>query len=323
MPAVDMTKGVLVVTMVVYHSFNYSADYRLGFQYLPFLPPSFILITGFLIAKVYGRQEDWSRQGASGRLITRGLRLLVLFTLLNIAAQFTGRYNGALEERSSSFFHHWVEIYLTGTGRFAAFEVLVPIAYLLLAAPVLLWLRRSSKFFLPGVALLLLGGCELLSRLAEPYGMILLFSAGVIGMLAGGVSAAKLELAGRYWVITVLAYAGYVAVREYVEEDALAQLVDAFLATLLIYAICLRIGATGFLQERLITLGKYSLIAYVGQIAILQVFGRAFGRLIPFSLVFFGQMLLVLVLILVISEALQWARGKSRALDYVYRAGFA
>ena len=47
-----MTKGVLVMAMVIYHSFNYSTDYTLGFKYLPFLPPSFILIAGFLISRL-------------------------------------------------------------------------------------------------------------------------------------------------------------------------------------------------------------------------------------------------------------------------------
>ena len=55
--ALDMTKGVLVVAMVIYHSFNYSQDYSLGFRFLPFLPPSFILITGFLIARLYFNPE--------------------------------------------------------------------------------------------------------------------------------------------------------------------------------------------------------------------------------------------------------------------------
>ena len=50
-----MTKGVLVMAMVVYHSFNYSTDLALGFKYLPFLPPSFILITeiSYLQAVLY------------------------------------------------------------------------------------------------------------------------------------------------------------------------------------------------------------------------------------------------------------------------------
>src|SRR5438094_10319297 len=90
--ALDMTKGVLVVAMVVYHSFNYSTDYTLGFKYLPFLPPSFILITGFLISRLYFTPEAARDSRVYGRLFFRGCRLLVLFTLLNLLTQLVGRH---------------------------------------------------------------------------------------------------------------------------------------------------------------------------------------------------------------------------------------
>ena len=90
--ALDMTKGVLVVAMVIYHSFNYSTDYTLGFKYLPFVPPSFILITGFLISRLYFKPEVARDLTAHGRLLLRGFRLLLLFTLLNVATQVAGRH---------------------------------------------------------------------------------------------------------------------------------------------------------------------------------------------------------------------------------------
>src|SRR5436190_11320167 len=90
--ALDMTKGVLVVAMVIYHSFNYSTDYTLGFKYLPFLPPSFILITGFLISRLYFTPEAARDSRVYGRLFFRGCRLLVLFTLLNLLTQLVGRH---------------------------------------------------------------------------------------------------------------------------------------------------------------------------------------------------------------------------------------
>src|ERR1051325_5936996 len=55
--AIDMVKGVLVVFMVAYHSLNYSTRYQLAFQYMAFLPPSFILITGFLLSHVYSARK--------------------------------------------------------------------------------------------------------------------------------------------------------------------------------------------------------------------------------------------------------------------------
>ncbi|SRR6266481_167659 len=56
--ALDMTKGVLIVAMVIHHSFNYSTDYTLGFKYLSFLPLSFILITDLLISGLYFDSND-------------------------------------------------------------------------------------------------------------------------------------------------------------------------------------------------------------------------------------------------------------------------
>ena len=42
----------LVVCMVLYHSLDYSTELYLAFKYMSFLPPSFILITGFLMSRI-------------------------------------------------------------------------------------------------------------------------------------------------------------------------------------------------------------------------------------------------------------------------------
>src|ERR1039458_3410046 len=56
--ALDWTKGALILFMVAYHAINYSAFRPLAFRYLAFLPPSFILITGFLVGQVYAAKYD-------------------------------------------------------------------------------------------------------------------------------------------------------------------------------------------------------------------------------------------------------------------------
>src|SRR5438046_666172 len=69
----DMTKGVLVLFMVVYHTLNYSTEYTLSFIYLPFLPPSFILITGFLMGRLYLRGQPPAGSDVLARLAVRGV----------------------------------------------------------------------------------------------------------------------------------------------------------------------------------------------------------------------------------------------------------
>src|SRR5436190_16096789 len=167
--ALDMTKGVLVVAMVIYHSFNYSTDYTLGFKYLPFLPPSFILITGFLISRLYFKPEVARDLTAHGRLLLRGFRLLLLFTLLNVATQVAGRHKFGSDPQGIAYLaDYWFEIYGIGGGHFAAFSILLPIAYLLLLAPMLILMNCWNRILVPVIAVALAIFCAIPSQEMEP-----------------------------------------------------------------------------------------------------------------------------------------------------------
>ena len=76
-PALDFTKGALVLIMVLYHWLNYfvTADGSV-YKYLRFLTPSFIFITGLLISHVYRTKYQAMSQRISRRLAVRGLKLL-------------------------------------------------------------------------------------------------------------------------------------------------------------------------------------------------------------------------------------------------------
>lgn len=132
-PGLDFTKGTLVLFMVLYHWINYFIGPE-GFvyTYLRFITPSFIFITGFLIANVYPEKYGWGNHRASKRLMIRGLKLLALFTILNVTANvmFTGNYKGAMPG-IDGFIRNAASIYISGNAR-ASFGVLVPISYLLL-----------------------------------------------------------------------------------------------------------------------------------------------------------------------------------------------
>ena len=82
--ALDFTKGVLVLFMVLYHWLNYfispTGDF---YRYLRFLTPSFIFITGFLISHVYFTKYGWASSQVSKRLAIRGLKILGVFLILN------------------------------------------------------------------------------------------------------------------------------------------------------------------------------------------------------------------------------------------------
>src|SRR6266404_7039789 len=83
LPALDFTKGALVLIMVLYHWLNYffgPTDNR----YLRFLTPSFIFISGFLISNIYLSKYGISDPHLPKRLIQRGLKVFGVFVLLNV-----------------------------------------------------------------------------------------------------------------------------------------------------------------------------------------------------------------------------------------------
>src|SRR5271170_5221971 len=87
--ALDFTKGTLVLIMVLYHWINYFVGPQWEYyQYLRFLTPSFIFITGFMISNVYLSKYDAAGPRLSKRLFTRGLKLMAIFLALNVARTF-------------------------------------------------------------------------------------------------------------------------------------------------------------------------------------------------------------------------------------------
>src|SRR5271163_81846 len=85
-PALDFTKGALVLIMVLYHWINYFIGPQWEYYlYLRFLTPSFIFISGFMISSVYLSKYDAADLRLSVRLFTRGLKLLAIFVALNVA----------------------------------------------------------------------------------------------------------------------------------------------------------------------------------------------------------------------------------------------
>src|SRR5215472_12577835 len=191
--------------MVVYHSFNYSTDYTLGFKYLPFLPPSFILITGFLISRLYFAPEAARDASVQGRLLFRWFRLILVFTILNVLTQLLGRRKALATPQGLSYlFDNWYEIYVIGGGHYAAFSILLPIAYLLLLAPLLILLYRAHPLLVPLVAVAFAVFSTVDSGQEEPSFNLTLVTAGLIGVIVGRVSDTALSLLRRYWYVPVI-----------------------------------------------------------------------------------------------------------------------
>lgn len=310
--------------MVVYHTLNYTTEYYLSFKYLSFLPPSFIFITGYLISSVYFARATGNQSQVQQRLLIRGGKLLLLFTLLNLMASVLLR-RGHSEENLNlfSFFDHWQAVYITGTGRFAVFEVLLPIAYILILAPWLIWAGHRQRFFLPAIAVSLLVLCAFLENSGYYFPNLNLLSAGTLGMLAGLVPSQKIAALGQYLVYTIIAYGVYFYLWTMVGQYFLVQILGATVAVALIFSLCLRLQLRGWPRTQFIRLGQYSLVAYIFQIGVLQALSRLTQRPAPLS---FGGLFLfaaTLLLTLLCAHLIEMARIRSSTLEKLYKAVFA
>lgn len=314
--ALDWTKGMLVLFMVVYHGINYSVFRPVAFQYLAFLPPSFILIAGFIVGHVYAAKYDLKSLTPYLRLGVRGLKLLVLFALLNLAfiiVRERSLYHGFWE-----FGVRFEDIFLLGNGRVGIFEVLLPIAYFLLLAPLLLWSRRYTWLGVPVVAAVLFALCLFVD--SDNLGFLCV---GVIGMAIGLIPMNRIEWLARKWPLVLLLYGVYRLISFRFGETFPVQTTAAVVSVLLLFAIGLRTDSTNWLGRQIVVLGNYSLFAYLAQIPLLRVLAKLWGGQPDAPVSVALLILLASGLLWVLVLGVDRLRKESRPVDTSYRAVFA
>lgn len=319
--ALDWTKGALILFMVLYHAINYSFFRSLAFRFLAFLPPSFILITGFLVGHVYAAKYDPGSSKPYARLASRGVKLLLVFTCLNLA-------HFIFVERSffdglSQFLEHSPEIFFSGNGRAAIFEVLLPIAYFLLLAPALLWLRiraAASIAYCAGLAFL---GCLVLDFSGNSFKNLTFLSIGLIGMALGLFRLQTIDKLAGNWVFVITVYVLYRATSLLFGESYPVQTVAAIVSVLLLYACALRVDTGAWIARQMVILGQYSLLGYLVQIAVLQFIVRIFGgppnQGLTVSLVAAAATVVTFAVVRVVHEL----RNKNRTVAVTYKFIFA
>jgi hypothetical protein len=315
--ALDFVKGSLVVIMVLYHWLNYFVGLTWGgYRYLRFLTPSFIFITGFLIAHVYLAAYDRDRSRVWTRLVQRGVRLLVLFGALNLAAGVALQGPSGGTEPVS-----WEAIFVTGTGR-AAFSILVPIAYFLILAPGVLALSRRGVS-LVAFAAAAVGATIALSFADAANAHLEMLSMAFIGLAAGTIDISRIDAMVRRPALLVMAYVVYLTAITVFNVPFALQVIGVSLSVLLLYAIGSAWRVPAGLHRSVVQLGKYSLFAYVAQIAALQVLRRGLrGHDLTGAELALPFVVALLVTILAV-QAVALVRQRSTTVDSLYRAVFA
>jgi hypothetical protein len=315
--AIDFTKGVLVLLMVLYHALNYLEYGSVPHDYMAFLPPSFIIIAGFLVVELNAAK---STRGTyrQYRLVVRALKLLLIFSGLNLGARLVWARGG---HDVREFFVNWRDVYFLANDVHVTFDVLVPIAYTLVVAAATLRADHAKRglFALLGILF-----CAVIAAIGNPSNGLNLVSAGLLGMWLGTFRRRDIDRLAASWGTITAAIAAYIAVAMLAADDYLSQIAKTILVVGMLYAIGRKCNeATSWFQQ-ICLLGKYSLLAYIVQILYLQgVRGLQSAGGVDGVAVLAIVTLAVALSTWATVVALDYARSRNTAVDRLYTVVFA
>jgi peptidoglycan/LPS O-acetylase OafA/YrhL len=332
MAAMDFTKGALVLIMVLYHWLNYFYGFDGDiYRYLRFLTPSFIFITGFLVSNVYLSKYGVSDPRPPRRLAQRGVKLLGIFVALNVVRAMLlpadSRMQLLAQHRAArSLF----EVYVLGnvlsgeSGKAVAFYILVPIGYLLLFSALLLLAARHFRYVFHAVGALCLVAVLILNAAGLPSANLELLTIGLLAVILGYASTEKIRAYVRHPYLLAAGYLLYVGAVTLWNVIYPLQIVGVLLTLMILYLWGDAKGEPGPLRSTVILLGRYSLLGYIAQIAILQTLHQGLGHVkLPHSATMVVSFVAAFVLTILMVQGTDFAREKSVGVARLYKAVFA
>ena len=327
--ALDFTKGALVLIMVLYHWINYflgSSDNR----YLRFLTPSFIFISGFIISNVYISKYGISDLQLPKRLMQRGLKILTVFVLLNVVRDFLLSVRSHEQASSAqSWSRGFVDIYLIGNAanggqiKAVAFFILIPISYLLMLSALITVVSRFYRYAFHAVCLFFLL-CVVISN-SEGFEIpnLELLAIGLLGVITGYLPIEKVDAVVRHPYVLAVAYLVYLGAISFWNVVYPLQIIGVYLSLMILYLLGQQSGEPGNVREIIVVLGKYSLLGYIAQIAILQSLRLGLNPIGSETVVLGLSFVLAFALTIISIEVVDRTRAKSTTVDRFYKAVFA
>ncbi len=268
----DIVKGSLVFVMVAYHCASVSTFPELAVvkHHLRFIHSAFLMITGFLCGIHYYPQTllGSASKDVRGRLVVRGLKLMVVFALGNVVFHALGLAKPPRPWREilcngQLVLDHFI---LSADGRYLAYEILWYIGLFLVLAGVVIALRG-----LP----LILAALLVVPHVVEGQTAMFL-TYGLVGMLAGLLSHrgafdrvhVVLRRHGYLFLILGVAVVVWGSPAKYPGGRLVTVLGRSFESIAWFYAllfVCSRLPPTDRAPGVVASVGRYTLIAYLAQ----------------------------------------------------------
>jgi hypothetical protein len=263
----DFVKGTLVIVMVIYHVMNYFSTARPEhYGYLRFINGAFVFASGYVIAIFYGERYRLAKFQVYKRLLGRGLKLLALFTLLNLLISVTGvtSYKN-VDFSMRNYVANLAAIYGPGDGNVMAFQILVPISYVLLIAPLYLaWQKWRIALIMFTMTLALLWT---FLGIAAPNVFFVLI--GLVGLSLGMVVGTNDIYPVKSWFVICFGLGVSTLVMDRLSGNALTYSLGISIVLLLIYNSAGLINLRSSISRVVVQMGQYSLVCYIAQIVFL------------------------------------------------------
>ncbi len=329
--SLDRVKGVLVLMMVIAHTANLtlpSATWRY-FIYpvaLGFASGSWIFISGFLVGTHYQVGFDRDVGGTTRRLMGRGLRILAIFLVVNIALS---KINFSCRSGITGGDCQAWNLLVLGQNQGMTFEILQGIGYVLIVAPLYMAMPRVATV---GITLLIVFATALHFFGLRADGLTWMVLVGLAGLVLGWyVPAQSMRRVSADPDARALAlFSGVLLWSLYQTAtfvpDKHQMIVGVYLlgvigGTLALYALNGWIRWRGLARRSMDRMAQYALPAYIGQMGILWIWhlltrDNALLHSYPVSL------LVVFTLLLLALAALDWGRRHVPPVATLYRVVF-
>jgi hypothetical protein len=222
-----------------------------------------------------------------------------------------------------------VDIYLIGNGvgggqaKAIAFFILVPISYLLILSALLLFLSRFYRYTFHVVCLVFLLCVVVSNYEGVEIPNLELLAIGLLGVIAGYLPIEKVNALVQHPYLLAAAYLVYLGAISRWNVAYPLQIIGVYLSLMVLYLLGQQSGEPGKVRGTIVLLGKYSLLGYIAQIAILQLL-RLGLNLIDSEVVVLGlSFVLAFALTIISVEVVDHTRAESTTLDRLYKAVFA
>jgi peptidoglycan/LPS O-acetylase OafA/YrhL len=317
----DFVKGFLVISMVVYHTLNYYciSGYDV-IKYVRFVTGSFIFISGYIVSEHYLKKYETDKVNVSKRLIIRGLKILLLFTVLNVSINMLGIQSHKAQFSIEQYLNNLRGIYIEGNFSYTVFQMLVPISYFLLLAPIILIFHNWKKT-IGAIMLIALLSCLIFNlNIFNLSGIIIGLAGFAIGLLSN--KSKSIAIKGRIIILALLAIS--ISVMEYFDKNILYYTFGIILVLKLVYDFSATTTLTNMTNRMIILLGRYSLLCYLLQIFFLQAMHKLFiTQRYGLGYELFIISIITSFYLIIISKMLDFSRSRLPIIDKVYKIFFS